>query len=314
MGYDAVNHLPASLSKRKLIEHIKLLGFQGKGSHYFFFEDDEYKYLYGVLLSIVTRNNEVLVYTRTPIHCSEHDLKYQNYVIKQIKQYFGGYFLSDCGKNRYFPENAEKTTAPERGCYAAHFRLFNIFSGINNLLSNYSEDENVVEMFESFGTPSGTTLLSNISTTYLSSVIENYFRQLYIVLLQYSDKKEKVIAGAKVNNYDLFQVSEKRLSVEEAVALSKSFQNIHKIHSYFSEIDKRIDIYGILSKPYHGRKETLYETIDRVLEHRHSLVHRMNIDINYKKADILRDVASVEVALTKVYHHICSVYGWEYDK
>ena len=113
MGYDGVNHLPASTSKRKLIEFIKLLGFQGAGNHYHFFKDDDYKYLYGVLLRIENKADEILVYTRNPIYCSEYDLKYQNFVMKQLKQYFGGYFYSDYGKNRYFPEEVQKTTAPE---------------------------------------------------------------------------------------------------------------------------------------------------------------------------------------------------------
>jgi len=88
MGYDAVNHLPQATSKKKLIDFVKLLGFEGKGKYYHFFRDDEYKYLYGVSLTIEKSDNELLVYTRNPIYCSNHDLIYQNYVIKQLKQYY----------------------------------------------------------------------------------------------------------------------------------------------------------------------------------------------------------------------------------
>lgn len=311
MGYDGINYLPKNTSKTKLIEFIKMLGFRGQGNDYYFFKDEDYKYLFGVILKIEKAEDSLLVHTRNPIYCSDYDLKYQNYVMKQLKQYFGGYFYSDYGKNRYFPENIEKTTPAERGCYAAYFRLSNLFSHIRFLVNNYNEDENVAKMMEYLGSPSGTALLSNISTTYISSIIENYFRQLYVVLLKYSDKKERLIASVRVNNFDLFEVSESKLSIEEAVALAKSFQNINKINAYFMEIDKRIDIHGMLSKPYHRRKETLYETLDRILEHRHSLVHRMNIDIGYKKEDVLKDINSVEVALTKVYQHICCVFEWE---
>ena len=311
MGYDGTNYLPENTSKSKLIEFIKILGFRGKGNSYYFFKDEDYKYLYGVILRIKNTPDGLLVHTRNPIYCSDYDLKYQNYVMKQLKQYFGGYFYSDYGKNRYFPVDVDKTTPAERGCYAAHFRLSNLFNDIRFLVNNYNEDEKVAKMFEDFGTPSGNALLSNISTTYISSIIENYFRQLYVALLKYSEKKERLISSVRVNNFDLFEVSESKLSIEEAVALAKSFQNINKINTYFLEINKKIDIRGILSKPYHRRKETLYETLNRVLEHRHSLVHRMNIDIGYKKDDVLKDINSVEVALTKVYKHICSVFEWE---
>ncbi len=110
MGYDAVNHLPLTTSKKKLVDFIKLLGFQGNGNNYYFFKDEDYKYLYGVSLRIESKTDGLLIYSRNPIYCSDYDLKYQNYVIKQIKRYFGGYFYSDYGKNRYFPEEAEKTT------------------------------------------------------------------------------------------------------------------------------------------------------------------------------------------------------------
>lgn len=119
---------------------------------------------------------------------------------------------------------------------------------------------------KSFGIPSSATLLSNLSTTYLSSIIENYFRDLYVALIKYSDKKEKIITTSNINKYDLFEVSEGKLTIEDSVALSKSLQNIRKIDSYFRDINSKIDIKGVLSKPYHRRKETLFQTVERVLE------------------------------------------------
>ena len=40
----------------------------------------------------------------------------------------------------------------------------------------------------------------------------------------------------------------------------------------------------------------------------------MNVNIGYKKSDVLKDIDSVEVALTKVYKQLCSVFEWEYDE
>lgn len=314
MGYDATNYLPLSISKKSVIEFIKLLDFEGSGDDFYFFKEDDYKYLYGVLLNISKTDDSLMIHTRTPIYCSYHDLHYQNYVIKQLRQRFGGYFISDNGKNRYFSDKQEMTSAAERGCYAAYFRLSNLFSYIYRLLYDFSEDKNQAEMVKYFGAPSNGALLSNISTTYISSVIENYFRQLYVVLLTYSDKRESIITSCRMNSHDLFEVANKSISIEEAVALSMSFQNIAKVNSYMATIDKRIDIKGVLSKPYRRRKESLYDTINRVLEHRHSLVHRLNMDIFYDKKDVLKDIKSIEVALTKVYKHICYIYDWKYDE
>ncbi len=311
MGYDATNYVPLSTPKAQIFELIHMLDFQGSGDTYHFFKEDDYKYLYGVLLNISKDDDYYLIHTRTPIYCSAHDLEYQNHVIRQIKRYCGGYFISDNGTNRYFTGKNTNTVPAQRGCHAAHFRLSNSFADILLLLNNHKADESCEKMMELYGVPSSEALLSNISTTYIASIIENYLRQLYVALLKYSDKKESIIASSKVNQYDLFEVSNNNICVEEAIALSKSFQNIHKAHSYFGEINKRIDIKGTLSKPYHGRKENLFLTIDRVLEHRHSLVHRMDVDIQYKIEEVKKDIKSVAVALDKIYEHICLVYGWE---
>lgn len=310
MGYDATNHVDKSVSKEKLVEFIKLLGFEGRGEWFHFFERDEYKYLYGVGLHLSSTETEWLVHTRTPIYCSDEDLKYQNYVIKKIRQFFGGYFVSDNGKNRYFSVDNVETTAAQRGCYAAHFRLSDQLGKIAFLVNNYDEPENVRDVFKMSGLASPSTLLSNIATTYISSIIESYFRNLYVALLAYSPKKDKIISNTRIVSNDYVDIAEGKISVEEAVALSMSFQNIVKIDSYFKALDNRISIYGALSKPYRRRKETLFDTVNRVLEHRHGMVHRMGVDISYSKEDVLRDIESVKVALNRAYEHICDVYGW----
>lgn len=313
MGYDATNYLPSSIQKKKFVEFIKLLGFEGNSDYYYFYKDEDYKYLYGVGLTISEDNKKLSVHTRTPIFCSAHDLQFQNYTIKQIRQYFGGYFVTDRGTNKYFADKRLDTVPAERGCYAAHFGLSNLYSNIYLLIQNHKEEEGQSKALEYFGIPSSAVLLSNITTTYIASIIENYFRQLYIALLKYSNKKENIIISSKINHYDLFDVSENKIGMEEAVALSKSFQNIHKADSYFREIDKRIDIKGTLSKPYHRRKETLFNTLDRMLEQRHSFVHHLNVDANYNITGLEKDVKTIKVALDMVYAHICEIYNWKHS-
>lgn len=312
MGYDATNYVPKFVSKNKLYKFIELLGFVHYGNTFHFYKNDEYKYLYGVWLDVDKDDNGWVCHTRTPIYCSEHDLKYQNFVIREIKQYLGGYFITDYGKNRYFKVDDYKSTISERGCYNAHSQLNNLFVNAYYLLSTQKEDEKIIKAHKEFGVPSSSVFLSNIVTTYIASIIENYFRDTYVALLTNSEKKEKIFLDARINNNDLVDVSENKISIEMAVALSKSFQNINKINAYFQAIDKNIDIKGVSSKLYHRRNETLYMTLNRILENRHSLVHRLIINDSYYKEDIKKDIKSVEAALDKVYHKICDLYHWEY--
>ena len=310
MGYDSTNFVPISTSKKHIIDFIKLLGYVGRGQNYYYFKQEDYKYLYGVGLNIHQDNDKWLIHTRTPIYCSDYDLAFQNYTIRQIRQRFGGSFMTDEGTNIYFSEDEKKLSGAESGCYFAYFRLHNLFSYIHGLLMDYTEDENRQRGFDLFGTPSSTTLLANITTTYISSIIENYFRELYVALLTYSDKKESIFKTARIDSSDLLDVSAQKITFEEAVALSFSFQNIHKVNNTFQTLDKNIKIHATLSKPYRRRKETLFATLDRILEHRHALIHRLSIDIHYSKEDIKKDINSVDTALERVYQHLCEVYNW----
>ena len=57
MGYDATNFVPNNISKEKLFNLIDLLGFKGNGKLFFFYKEDNYKYLYGVGLRIEKAKN-----------------------------------------------------------------------------------------------------------------------------------------------------------------------------------------------------------------------------------------------------------------
>ena len=310
MGFDATYYCPDNISINKLIDYLKLLRYEGSGNSYYFYSEDEYKYLYGVAAYISENDNQISVWLRTPIFCNYFDLEYLNSTLRQLRRRFGGSFISDEGKNRYFIKKYRQDSPAERGCFAAHFRLGNEFASLRSLLLKYPDTDPSDKALEYMGLSSNASLLANISLTYASSIIENYFRDLYIALLKYSEKKEKIISNTRFNNFDLFQVSEKKASIEQAVAFSKSFQNIHKINTHFKELDSRIDIYGILSKPYRNRKETLFQTINRVLEHRHALVHRLNVEMQYKQQEALKDIQSIEMAFDNIYEHICSVNNW----
>ncbi|WP_139182154.1 MULTISPECIES: hypothetical protein [unclassified Ruminococcus] len=148
-------------------------------------------------------------------------MEFLNTTIRKIKKHFGGYFISDNGRNRYYENKPDNSTPSERGCYSAHERLSNRFNELLFLLCKVNQEHDYDELIESFGIPSSSTLLSNLSTTYLSSIIENYFREFYIALIKYSDKKEKIITSANFNKNDLFEVAEGKLTIEGAVALSK---------------------------------------------------------------------------------------------
>ena len=58
----------------------------------------------------------------------------------------------------------------------------------------------------------------------------------------------------------------------------------------------------------------MYEQIDKILERRHGMIHRMEIDINYSTQELEKDIEDVKVALKRVYLYVCEQYNWEPEK
>lgn len=312
MGQDICNILPSKTKKSDIVEFIKLLGYSGKNDLFHFFKDDNFKHYEYILLGIdIPESGEsVNVSTRTSIWCSEHDLDYQNFTARQIRKRFGGYFISDIGRNRYFPISEQKTSGAENGVYLAYAGIHNKFACAFMFVDRIeiSEPDKLLGIISHSETPF--TLSTNIILTYISSIIENYFRNTYIALLTYSSKIDSIVKKTKIYDDYLVEVCSGSKSIFEAIAFSKSFQNMGKVCDNFKEIDAKLNIHTALSKPYRKRNESLFDTINRVLEQRHSMIHRLDFDIEYDKEKAKKDIESVKTALTCVYEYIVDFYQW----
>ena len=115
----------------------------------------------------------------------------------------------------------------------------------------------------------------------------------------------------KFSPYDMVDISERRKNVEEVYARTLSFQNIGKVTSNFKALNSKLDISKPLKEPYHRRKESLYDQINRIFERRHGMIHRMEIDISYSAKELEKDIKDVKVALKRVYLYICNQYNWK---
>ena len=243
MGHDTSNVLPKEIKEKEVIEFLKLLGYYGRGNIFAFYKDEDYKYFEGVTLFIgreddKDRNSNLIIETHTSIWCSDYDLDFQNYTVKQLKKRFGGYFYTDNGKGRYLEVSEPKSLGAQNGCYFAFFNLHNQFTQAKHFLSKIEESD--ADRFIRENTVDGNfvSLATNITTTYIVSIIENYFRETYVALLKYSDKKDRIFKNSKIHPDDMLDISNGEATIEKAIAYSKPFQNIHRIHSNFKEIDK----------------------------------------------------------------------------
>lgn len=312
MGNDAFVHIAKKRYSKKVIETLlQMMDYKKYGDVFYCGNDTEYKYFSGVRLWQCDENeNEVVYRIRTQAFASGYDIKKQNDTIRYLKKCCQANFESDIGKNRYF-EEGRLVKGAESGCYFAIQNLDNHFSLLCHSLSKYPNDvEAEINMRELGGFPTPSSFNANVYLSYLCSLIEEFFRATYIALLKYSDKKEKIL-NMKFSPYDMVDISEGMKTVEEVYARILSFQNIKKITSNFKILNSKLDISKPLKVPYYKRKETLYEQMDKILERRHGMIHRMEIDVNYSTQELEKDIKDVKVALKRVYLYICKQYNWK---
>lgn len=315
MGNDAFVHISKKSYSKKMIEKLlRMMDYKKYGEIFYCGNDEEYKYYSGIKVWQCDENeNEIVYRVRTQAFSSGYDIQKQNETIRCLKKYCMGHFESDVGKNRYF-EIVRLVKGAESGCYFAIQNLDNSFSLLCHSLSKYPEDqEGERGMLELSGIPTPSIFNANVYLAYLCSLIEEYFRSTYISLLKYSEKKEKIL-NMKFSPYDMVDISERRKSVEEVYSRTLSFQNIGKVTSNFKALNSKLDISKPLKEPYHKRKESLYDQINKIFERRHNIIHRMEIDTSYSAKELEKDIKDVKVALKRVYSYICNQYNWKAEE
>ncbi len=312
MGWDANINFKNKVDKQKVEEILELLKYKKiKKDLFMYYEEKDYKSLLGNAATIYFEENRLKLHLRTFMHCSDYDLYYMNYTIKTIKRFFECTFYTDEGNNRYF-KHGEIITKSEAGCYKAFFNIENDFSYIKLYIDIMKNDKRMkMDLPKDYKEYNPMYIMTTMGLPYLCTIIENYFRNLFIALFKYSDNKEKVIKSVKIYNSDLNKVSNEDMQIEEAIARAMSFQNIEKIVQNFKILNSEIDIKGYLNKPYKRRKESLYETINRVLEQRHNFIHSKLFEYDYDLNKFEKDVNLVEEALNRVYKEIVKFYSWE---
>lgn len=310
MGNDAFVHISKKKYSSKTIEDLLLMmDFEKRKGFYYCGNDSEYKYLSGVSVQkYEVTENEIIYRVRTQAFSSGYDIKKQNDTIRALKVYCDAWFISDIGKNRYF-EVDSLVKGAESGCYFAIQNLDNNFSLLLHSLNKYPSDNSGEKQVSDYGFPTPSEFNANVYLSYLCSLMEEFFRSTYVALLKYSDKKDKII-NVKFSTFDLLDISEGKKTLEEAYARTLSFQNIHKINSHFIALNKKYDLGKPLKQPYHGRKESLYEQINRLFECRHAMIHNTEINLDYGTNELKKDIEDIKTAFIRVYKFICNQNGW----
>ena len=96
--------------------------------------------------------------------------------------------------------------------------------------------------------------------------------------------------------------------IERAIAESFSFQRPSAIGDNFRMLDQKLDIGGVMRKPYRRRKTSLFDSIEQLVQDRNAFVHSGQINTNIFDAQINSIISDLEIAVNRAYEAIANQY------
>lgn len=322
MSYCSENILPLTTPISRLVEIIELLGFQKVrdnlqidnriGSYMWFGNDNNISFV-GIELSIYKKTDCISVETRTRIGRSYWDLNWQNKTISLLKSLFGGSFYSDEGTNRYMICDCIEPSKIACSLYVDRW-IFNnaiikpkVYLESRNMTGDIARENLVGLPFLDEMNPR--ILSNNMIIPYLIGCWESYFRNSYVSILKYSDNiSNNALKNCKISPTELLKVIKGNAHLEYVLADSLSFQRPNIIAENFRRLNADIDIVSWLKKPYHKRKQTLFDSIIELVEIRDSIVHTGNTNLTILDKQINKIIADLTVAVDRAYHGFGQVF------
>jgi hypothetical protein len=325
MSYTSTSVLRASATAAQAQEIIGLLGYKKVGdglkvpnriAGYMWYDDENYRSWSGVELDVYkTPKGPVKVTTRASASRSFWDLVHQNRTLKLLRDLFGGHFQTDAGRNRYWRPDAPAPSPLSSGCYLARWRFHNGLGRAKVYLMNRNLEGPIAR-----DTPSGfdfmdefnpRLLSNNLVVPYMVAIWEEYFRATFAACLRFSQQREAALKRAKLSHADLEKIAVGSRQIERSIAETFSFQRPTVITENFRLLDQKLDIGGAIKKPYRGRKTTLFQTIEELIEGRNELVHTGQLNLKLFDKQLKAALSDFTEAVNRSYEHIAKHYAFE---
>jgi hypothetical protein len=326
VGCDCTNYFPKGTKEADVEEFLLLLGFKrGKkgpfsgmrGKPYYYDKDDDYRHITGLYVELYRDKKEpsqLKLWTRTTISRSKFDSELHNNTVRHLKKRFGGHFVSDEGRNRYFTFDGPVREKAEAGAFMAFSFFDSNIKRAQHVLSfaGLLDDTRYrIQGVDFMDSHNPRVVTANIVVPFLVSAFEDYFRTLYIALLRYSDNRERIIQNARLPGAELAAIDRGELTVLDAVAKWMSFQDMRKISGAFKELSAKFDVHGWLRRPYGRQKQSFWDQLNRLIDQRHDLIHRAEIATDYTPHRLQKDLELTWRALWRVYQELIRAHGWQ---
>ena len=273
-----------------------------KGSlHFHWFSDFEYLSYDGVEATIFPPTKALkagsppsawALHTRTRVSASPADRKRQNHVVRTARARFGGGFHNDsAGKNRYTKIEDDGRNAPSRGIYLTYESVRESVSAVQFALPDPTPafQRLVGTDLEPLSAIDPGRVLYNALVPFAVAAVEHFLSRSFKVLLQFdAAARERLLQQTrKVEMVEAVSIAKGEISIEDVVVGWYSFQNIDSIQRAFGDWLK-IDFRATLRRRRRiGRRVvTLDAEFRRMIEARHGVIHRFEIDRGLQKQGV----------------------------
>jgi hypothetical protein len=151
---------------------------------------------------------------------------------------------------------------------------------------------------------------SNLVLPYLVAVWEEYFRTTFTAALQFSSQREAALKRVRLTSDHLERVLTGHIPVERALAETFGFQRPSAIVEHFKLLDRKLDLGAAFRHPYRRRRQSLFDSIEAVVERRNAIVHTGDLAVDLDSNKLKGIVADFEVAADRAYEHIGHYFGF----
>lgn len=323
MSYESSNVLSRGTKLKLVRELITLLGYisvkdgfkvPNRKDSMMWFDDSDYKSWAGVELDIYKEKEKITVTTRSRSARSYWDLVHQNRTIKLLKELFGGYFVTDEGRNRLAYPSDQPPSPISSGCFLARWRFHNALMFPYMYMHYRPDGQNArpdITGLELIDSINPRFFANTLIIPYLIAIWEEYFRSIFTVLLRYSEHRLSVFKKSRLTQHHLESIASGEIAVEQAIAETLSFQRPSNIVEHFNPVEPKLDIMSPLRKPYRQRKQNLFCSVEGVVKIRNQFVHSGEVGIHITDKEIDKIKNDIEVAVNRTYEYLGQYFNFK---
>jgi hypothetical protein len=325
VSYESENKLSKETTLSQVHELLTLLDYQkapGKPksipdfvAFYAWHEKEDFRSHAGIEVGVqCDPKSGLTVFTRTSAGRSYWDLQHQNKTIKMLRDLFGGSFTTDEGRSRYLRVDEPAPTFLSSGCYLAFHRfdsglvLTNLYLSGRNFTGPLAQDRP-----GPIDTLNPRLLSNNMLLPYIVAVWEEYFRASFTACLKYSSDRGAALKRARLSPDALERIASGNISIERAIAESFSFQRPSAIGDNFRLLSPKLDLAGAMRRPFRGRKVSLFDSIERLVEERNEFVHTGRLNTQYFDKPTKIAISDLRTAALRAYEAVGTHYDFVPD-